>query len=108
MTIEILYIGPPPSPPNSLICSDVIMLFIICYNEWAYLRGNTILVGALGQQLTSLSSLALFLAGYDMQSVDFSKETSFRDGMKSLFRQAGLGGRPIGVIIKASWQVYSV
>lgn len=48
----------------------------------------------------SLASFALFLAGYEIQSVDFSKEGAFIDGMKSLFRQAGLEGKPIGVIIK--------
>jgi hypothetical protein len=59
-------------------------------------------VGSLGEQLESLASFALFLAGYEAQSVDFSKESIFVDGMKSLFRQAGLEGKPIGVIIKVS------
>lgn len=62
--------------------------------------GNSVLVGSLGQQLVSLASFALFLAGYEIQSVDFSKESGFIDGMKSLFRQAGLEGKPIGVIVK--------
>ena len=57
-------------------------------------------MGSLGQELVSLASFALFLAGYDMQSIDFTKGSSVVDGMKSLFRQAGLEGKPIGVIIK--------
>ena len=57
-------------------------------------------MGSLGQQLLSLASFSLFLAGYEIQSLDFSKEVVFIDGMKSLFRQAGLEGKPIGVIIK--------
>ena len=60
------------------------------------------MVGSLGQQLVSLASFALFLAGYEVQTVDFSKESAFLDGMKSLFRQAGLEGKPIGIIIKVS------
>lgn len=70
-----------------------------------FLRGNSVLVGAFGQRLCSIASLALFLAGYEVQSVDFSKENTFRDGMKSLFRHAGLGGKPIGVIIKACTKI---
>lgn len=62
--------------------------------------GNSIVVGALGQQLVSLASFAFFLAGYEIQTVDFSKESAFTDGMKSLFRQAGLEGKTIGVVIK--------
>ena len=65
--------------------------------------GNSVLVGSLGQQLESLASFALFLAGYEVQTVDFSKEGVFIDGMKSLFRQAGLEGKPIGVIIKVTY-----
>ena len=65
-------------------------------------RGNSILVGSLGEQLNSLASFSFFLAGYDMQSLDCSREGSFRDGMKSLFRQAGMEGKPIGVVIKVS------
>ena len=73
--------------------------FCLCsYNS----RGNCILVGSLGQELESLASFAFFLAGYNMQCVDFSKEDGFSDGMKSLFRQAGLEGKPIGVIVKVN------
>ena len=70
-------------------------------------RGHSIVVGSLGQQLFSLASFALFLAGYEIQTVDFSKESAFRDGMKSLFRQAGLEGKPIGIIIKVSLFILS-
>lgn len=63
-------------------------------------RGNSILIGSLGQQLTSLASFALFLAGYDMQRVDFSKEEAFNDGMKAVLRQAGLEGKPVGLVIQ--------
>lgn len=58
------------------------------------------MVGSLGQELVSLASFSLFLAGYEIQPVDFSRESAFFDGMKTLFRQAGLEGKPIGVIIK--------
>lgn len=67
---------------------------------WYIFRGNSVLVGSLGEQLVSLASFALFLAGYETQSLDFSKESAFMDGLKSLFRQAGLEGKSIGVIIK--------
>ena len=61
------------------------------------------LVGALGHQLSSLASFALFLAGYEHQCLDLSREGGFTDSLKSLFRQAGLEGKPIGVIINVSW-----
>ena len=66
-------------------------------------RGNAILVGALGQELRSLTLMALFLAGYEVQSLDLSSEGSFREGMKALLRQAALGGRPVGVILEVGW-----
>lgn len=69
--------------------------------------GHSIVVGSLGQPLTSLASFALFLAGYEVQSVDFAREGGFSDPMKSLFRQAGLEGKPIGIIIKVRQYYYS-
>ena len=73
---------------------------LCCYTIFLLCSGNSIVVGALGQQLVSLASFAFFLAGYEIQTVDFSKESAFTDGMKSLFRQAGLEGKTIGVVIK--------
>ncbi len=61
-----------------------------------FCRGNTIIVGALGQQLTSLTLLALFLAGYDHQSLDITSVAGCTEGMKAVLRQAGLGGRAGG------------
>jgi len=63
-------------------------------------RGNTILVGALGQELKSLTLMALFLAGYEVQNPDMSSEGSFKEGMKALLRQAALGGKPVGIILE--------
>ncbi len=65
-----------------------------------FCRGYTIIVGALGQQLTSLTLLALFLAGYDHQSLDITSVAGFKESMKALLRQAGLGGKPVGIILE--------
>ena len=61
------------------------------------------MVGALGQELTCLTLLALFLAGYELQSLDISNEPAFKEGMKTLLRQAGLGGKPVGIIMEVQY-----
>jgi len=63
-------------------------------------RGNCILVGSLGQPLESLARFALYIAGYSLQPLDTAKgTTAFSDGLRTLFRQAGLEGKPTAVIV---------
>ena len=63
-------------------------------------RGNCILVGSLGQPLESLARFALYIAGYSLQPLDTAKGTiAFSDGLRTLFRQAGLEGKPTAVIV---------
>ncbi len=57
------------------------------------------LVGSLGVPLQSLATFALYIAGYTVQSVDTSSEGLFKDALRALFRQAGLEGRPVSVVL---------
>ena len=65
-------------------------------------RGNSILVGSLGQPLESLAHFALYIAGYEVQQLDISKKTAFIDNLRALFRQTGLEGKPVAVIVNVS------
>ena len=60
------------------------------------------LVGSLGLPLHTLATFALYIAGYSLQTVDTSKEILFKDGLRALFRQAGLEGRPVSIILNVS------
>ncbi len=60
------------------------------------------LVGSLGLPLHSLATFALYIAGHTLQTMDTSKEILFKDGLRALFRQAGLEGRPVSIILSVS------
>ena len=60
------------------------------------------LVGALGLPLHNLATFALYIAGYSTQTLDTSKRLLFKDGLRALFRQAGLEGRPVSIILNVS------
>ena len=62
-------------------------------------RGNCILVGSLGQPLESLAQIALYIAGYELQLLDSSSESKFNESFRALFRQAGLEGKALAIIV---------
>ena len=67
-----------------------------------YYRGNCVLVGSLGQPTQSLAQLALYIAGYTEQQCleDTCDYRQFTDALKGVFRQAGLEGTQVGLILK--------
>lgn len=78
----------------------MIVLFLCphCY----FFRGNCTLVGSLGQPLELLASFALYIAGYTLHHLDTSTTIAFSEGMRALFRQAGLEGKPVAIILSVS------
>ena len=65
--------------------------------------GNCLLVGSHGQMKEALSSLALYIAGYPLRPLDTSQPATFSNGLKALFRQAGLEGKPIAAVINVRY-----
>lgn len=65
-------------------------------------RGNSLVVGSLGQPLKELVSLALYVAGYSLHHIDTHSQGAFRDQMRSLFRLAGLEGKQVAVLVTVS------
>ena len=60
------------------------------------------MVGSIGQPLEQLASFALHITGYSLQPLDCSRGAAFNDGLRALFRQAALEGKPTAVIITVS------
>ncbi len=57
------------------------------------------MVGSIGVPLRALATFALYIAGYTLQSVDTSNESLFKECLRALFRQAGLEGRPVSIVL---------
>lgn len=47
-----------------------------------------------------MAKFAHYLVGHTLQTMDRSKECAFKDYLRSLFRQAGLEGKKIGIILE--------
>ena len=47
-----------------------------------------------------MAKFSLYLAGHTLQALDRNKECAFKDSLRGLFRQAGLEGKQIGVILE--------
>jgi hypothetical protein len=71
-------------------------------NIVALCRGNCILVGSLGQPLKSIAQISLYIAGYELQFLDVSCESKFKESFRGLFRQTGLEGKALSIIITVS------
>ena len=68
-------------------------------------RGNCILVGSLGQPLESMAQISLYIAGYELQSLDVSNESKFKESFRALFRQTGLEGKALSIIVTVSYSL---
>lgn len=60
------------------------------------------LIGTVGNHLTSLIKLAFYLADVQMHHVDCSKASSFYDSIRSAIRTAGSENKMIGLILTVS------
>lgn len=56
-------------------------------------------MGSLGQPLKSMAQIALYIAGYELQLLDSSSESKFKESFRVLFRQTGLEGKALAIII---------
>jgi len=91
VAVHLLQLDPSPNTLKTLVQ---------LHRTLKFPRGNCILVGSLGQPLESLARFALYVAGYSLQPLDTAKgTTAFSDGLRTLFRQAGLEGKPTAVIV---------
>lgn len=57
------------------------------------------MVGALGVPLESVAQMALYIAGYELQTLDTSSESKFNEAFRALFRQTGLEGKALAIIV---------
>ena len=57
------------------------------------------MVGSLGQPLESMAQIALYIAGYELQLLDTSNESKFNESFRALFRQTGLEGKALSIIV---------
>lgn len=62
------------------------------------LSGNLLLIGNIGNHLTSLVKLAFYLADIHLSSVDCSKSSLFYDSMRAAVRTAGSENKCVGLI----------
>ena len=49
-----------------------------------------------------MAQIALYIAGYELQSLDVSCESKFKESFRGLFRQTGLEGKALSIIITVS------
>ncbi len=61
-------------------------------------NGNMLLIGTVGNHLSSLLKLAIYLAELQLLNVDCSKPSQFYDSMRSAVRTAGSENKCVGVI----------
>ncbi|KAL5457324.1 hypothetical protein EMCRGX_G034572 [Ephydatia muelleri] len=83
-----------------VLSTEVIKHIAKLHRALKFQRGNCILIGSLGQPLVSMAKFTLYLVGHTLQTMDRSKECAFKDNLRSLFRQAGLEGKQIGIILE--------
>ena len=57
------------------------------------------MVGALGLPMEPLAQMAVYIAGYELQPLDTSSESKFKETFRALFRQAGLEGKALAIIV---------
>ena len=76
------------------------MLYIVPFSLH---RGNSILVGSVGQPLNDIAKLSLYISGYTVYPMNEGMDyKEFRDSMRSLFRLAGLEGNQVALIMNVS------
>ena len=85
----------------SKVCTKRFPSLISNY-AYCFCRGNCILIGSLGQPLKPMAQIALYIAGYELQSLDVSCESKFKESFRGLFRQTGLEGKALSIIITVS------
>ena len=64
-------------------------------------NGNILLIGNVGNHLSSLIKLALYLADIQLFSVDCSKLSLFYDSMRAAVRSAGSENKTVGIIFSS-------
>ena len=70
---------------------------------FSWYRGNSILVGSIGQPLNDMAKLSLYISGYTVYPMNEGMDyKEFRDSMRSLFRLAGLEGNQVALIMNVS------
>lgn len=67
-------------------------------NLLSFSSGNLLLVGSVGNHLSSLIKLALYIAEIQLFSVDCSKASLFYDSMRAAVRSAGSENKSVGLI----------
>lgn len=62
------------------------------------LSGNLLLIGAVGNHLTSFIKLAFYLADIQLLTIDCSRSSLFYDSMRAAVRSAGAENKSVGLI----------
>ena len=63
--------------------------------------GNMVIVGSVGTNMSTLLKLVCRVASLSQFKVDFSSESAFMDGLRSIVRMTGSEGRTLAVCISA-------
>ena len=80
-----------------LLQSGVLKIF-----EISFFSGNLLLVGNVGNHLSSLVKLALYLADIQLLSIDCSRTSLFYDSMRTAIRTAGSENKAVGLIFSVN------
>ncbi|XP_063714091.1 dynein axonemal heavy chain 5-like isoform X5 [Symsagittifera roscoffensis] len=64
-------------------------------------NGNMVIVGSVGTNMSTLLKLVCRVASLSQFKVDFSSESAFMDGLRSIVRMTGSEGRTLAVCISA-------
>ena len=86
-----------------LLQSGVLKIF-----EISFFSGNLLLVGNVGNHLSSLVKLALYLADIQLLSIDCSRTSLFYDSMRTAIRTAGSENKAVGLIFSVNlvWTLF--
>lgn len=69
------------------------------------LSGNLLLIGNIGNHLSSLIKLTLYIAEIQLFSVECSKLSLFYDSMRTAVRVAGSDNKNVGLIFTVNFQI---